>query len=96
MPGFLSALEVCPKTGMVYVKALRIEGEVVTKKTFFPPEWTRKQVIDKIVEASRNLVEPPKCAQTWKIYKGATAEGMQIEIVVDETQKIRTAFPVDL
>lgn len=90
---FLSEPQVCPKTGIVHVEKVAIEGKLIKQpKTFFPPSWTRKQVIDKIVEASQNVVETtiegPKT-----IIKGATSEGIVIKFIINEHKTLISAYP---
>ncbi len=90
---FLTKPEICPKTGLVSVAKLEIEGVIVKNKTFFPPEWSKRKVIDKIVEASENI--KTKFIRGTKIeYTGVTNKGMHILMVIDENKKLITAYPV--
>ena len=67
-------------------------------KTFFPPSWSRGKVIEKIVEACKNPVGPvlfEKGRYTNKyILSGLISEQMLINVVISESGKIITAYPV--
>ena len=90
---FLTEPVVCPKTGMVKVERLVIEGFLYDKpKTFFPPEWSRSKVIDKIFEASEHIEEQSISGSRQEIV-GITKEGMRIRMIVDENKKLITAYP---
>ena len=89
---FLSEPQVCPKTGMVYVKQLMIEGIIIEDKTFFPPQWTRKIVIDKIIEACLH-VESDVMQGSTRVIEGITKEGMRIRIVISPDKQIISAYP---
>ena len=66
---------------------------IIEDKSFFPSEWTRTKVIDKIIEASVNkFIDIPEGLR--RVIFGKTSEGMIIKIVVDEDNKLITAFPV--
>lgn len=93
---FLSDPQVCTKTGAVMVAELTIEGEVIKNKTFFPPEWSRHYVIDKIVEASKNTIkDSAKEGVTCLEIKGVTKEGLEILLVIRKEDKfLITAYPV--
>jgi len=91
---FLTEPEVCPKTGIVYVEKVSAEGIILKQpKTFFPPEWSRHKVIDKIVEASQNIVDIEthglRTATT-----GLTNEQMKILMIIDQNRKLVTAYPI--
>ena len=90
---FLTKPRICPKTGMVTVDRLTVEGVLIKDKTFFPPNWSRHKVIDKIVEASKNIIKA-KTEGTRKILFGKTGEGMHIKLVIDENKKLITSFPI--
>ena len=66
-------------------------------KTFFPQNWTRKQVIKKIIEAYKNSVKN-KCApiinsKGYFEVSGRTKEGIKIKIVFNKNGTVITAFP---
>ncbi len=93
---FLTEPVVCPKTDMVTVGKVAIEGVVLKNpKTFFPPSWNRSKVIDKIFEASQNVIKK-ELDGTRSIIIGQTAEGMNIQMVIDESRKLITAYPVSI
>ena len=90
---FLTEPVVCPKTGMVKVERFMREGFLHDKpKTFFPPEWSRSKVIDKIFEASEHIVEQSISGNRRELV-GMTQEGMRICMIVDENKKLITAYP---
>ena len=93
---FVTEKKIDPKTGAVKVKELRIENGLVKDKTFFPPEWSRRQVIDKIIEASQNIIKDSiKDGITCLEVKGTTAEGLEILLVIRKEDKfLITAYPV--
>ena len=59
--------------------------------TFFPRDWSRRQVIDAINEAyDRKVLQPG----SENVYVGATAAGMLIKLRLDADERIATAFPM--
>jgi hypothetical protein len=92
---FLSEAKVDPRTGAIKVERLKIEGIVYDKpKTFFPAEWSRRKVIDKIIEASQHIVETVKKGITCDEVIGVTEEGMEILLVIRRADKfLITAYP---
>jgi len=91
---FLSEAKVDPKTGAIKVERLTIEGKLIKDKTFFPAEWSRRKVIDKIIEASQHIVETVKKGITCDEVIGVTEEGMEILLVIRRADKfLITAYP---
>jgi hypothetical protein len=92
---FLSEAKVDPKTGAIKVERLKIEGIPLKEpKTFFPAEWSRRKVIDKIIEASKNIVETVDIGITCDQIVGITEEGMKILLVIRRADKfLITAYP---
>lgn len=81
--------------GVVYVEKVCVEGvELDVAKTFFPPEWYRQQVIDKIIEASQNIIWQAEKKGVRQAFKGQTKEGIIIKMVIDNGETLITAFPV--
>jgi len=69
------------------------------ESTFFPDEWTRSKVVEKILEALRNkkeIVQSGSHDNRWVI-EGVTAEGISITIIVQINKsgrsEIVTAYP---
>jgi hypothetical protein len=93
---FLSERKIDPRTGAIKVERLTIEGKLIKDKTFFPAEWSRRKVIDKIIEASQNIVENSiKNGTTCLEFKGITEEGLEIWFVIKKEDKfLITAYPV--
>lgn len=93
---FLTEPKVDPKTGIVYVEKIAIEGvQLSPPKTFFPAEWSRKKVIDKIVEASKNIdASKTKIKGMRQELTGVTSEGMEVLMIIDENKTLVTAFPI--
>ena len=92
---FPTGKKVCPKTGAVRVDTMKIEGiEKDGPFTFFPPEWTNTQLVDKIWEASQNIVETIKDGETCLEVIGKTNEGLEIFMVIRKAdQYLVTAYP---
>jgi hypothetical protein len=91
---FVTEPKVDPKTGAVKVGTLEIEGVPLKDKTFFPPEWSREKVIDKIIEASENIVETINDGSTCLELRGATTEGLEVILVIRKADKyLITAYP---
>ena len=93
---FVTERKIDPRTGAYKVKKLKIEGTLVQDKTFFPAEWSRCKVIDKIFEASNNIIKNSiKDGITCWEAKGTTAEGLEILFVIRKADKsLITAYPV--
>jgi hypothetical protein len=69
--------------------------------TFFNPAWTQDQVIEKILQAEKNILETEHIvtnATGEKIMRktiiGVAKSGMMISIVTNEDNKIIDAFPL--
>jgi hypothetical protein len=76
----------------VYTACVRIErGNVKGAKhsTFFPAEWTRERVLAAIREVYE---QKPKELRPWG-WAGWSSEGVYIYLLLDQEQKIVTAFP---
>ncbi|HVX00989.1 MAG TPA: EndoU domain-containing protein, partial [Candidatus Babeliaceae bacterium] len=61
--------------------------------TFFPKDWDRKKVVEKILEAAQNPTKKEARGGGWKL-KGITKEGIDIEILVDNKGFIDSAYPI--
>lgn len=57
--------------------------------TFYPDDFTPQQVIDAINEAYEN-----KVLLEGSLYAGLTENGIEIDMAIDESGKIITAYPV--
>ena len=73
-------------TGDVYVNGVFSKPN----STFFPSNWTDKQVIDAIIEASQNIDKVINSTT----YIGITNTGMKIEIYLNKLGEITSAFPI--
>ncbi|MCK5633034.1 EndoU domain-containing protein, partial [bacterium] len=62
-------------------------------KSMFPVHWSPKKVTEKIVEALGNIVSVEKEGAIF-ILKGTAKKGIKIEIVIKETGKLITAYPI--
>lgn len=81
--------------GGVYKADVTINGVTSPNKTFFPTEWSRRKVLEKIVEASENLVKPIETQ--WdgtKVLHGRTLESIEIKIIITPEGKVSSAYPV--
>lgn len=92
---FLSEPIVCPKTGAVKVVGYSIEGVTYAKEhTLFPPEWSQSQLIDKLFEASQNIIKEIEDGTTCLEVIGATKEGLEIYFVIRKADGfLITAYP---
>jgi hypothetical protein len=91
---FLTEPKVDPWTGAVKVEQLTIEGVLIEDKTFFPPEWSKKMVIDKVIEASQHIIDTIDEGVTCDQVIGETKEGMEIFMVIRKADKfLVTAYP---
>ncbi len=90
------ANKVMHKNGF-YSADLIIDG-LKTPKTFFPSEWPRDKVIEKIYEAYHNFIKSgviPKPRPNEKyLISGTIAEGIDIEMWVTKKAKVVTAYPL--
>ena len=94
---FLTEPIVCPKTGSVYVKEMLVEGVLVKDQTFFSPNLSQKQVLDKVFEASKNIV-----TNETKLFirdgsmeiLGMTNEGMQVKMYITKEKILHSFYPV--
>ena len=57
--------------------------------TFYPDSYTPQQVIDAVNEAYENRV-----LLSGSLYAGLSEEGIEIDMALDENEKIITAYPV--
>jgi hypothetical protein len=75
-----------------------IIDDIKTPKTFFPSEWPREKVIEKIYEAYHNFIRGgviPKPRPNEKyLISGTIAEGIDIEMWVTKKGKVVTAYPL--
>lgn len=90
------ANKVIHKNGF-YGADLIIDG-MKTPKTFFPSEWPREKVIEKIYEAYHNFIKCgviPKPRPNEKyLISGTIEEGISIEMWVTKKGKVVTAYPL--
>lgn len=90
------ANKVMHKNGF-YSADLIIDG-MKTPKTFFPSEWPREKVVEKIYEAYHNFIKSgviPKPRPNEKyLISGTIAEGIDIEMWVTKKGKVVTAYPL--
>ena len=57
--------------------------------TFYPDSYTPQQVIDAVNEAYENRI-----LLSGSLYAGLSEEGIEIDMALDENEKIITAYPV--
>ena len=84
-------------------KAKWAYGNSPTKtSTFFPAEWSKSKVIEKIFDALKNQSEQTIFDRGRWIFRGKTSDGIEIEIIFEgkkingnwqPTGKIITAYP---
>jgi len=84
--------KVCEKTGIMIADVL-CDGHLEPGKTFFPNFWSRKMVIEKIMEALNNLIEQPSCEESGFVFFGKTTEGIILKIITTKKGELITVFP---
>ena len=81
-----------------YSAILQMEGVRPVLKTFFPADWSRKQVIDKILEAYESFKRSGINARLAPDGKyeiiGLTQEGIQIKMHITQNGIIKSAYPI--
>ena len=80
-----------PDAHGVYESNVVIEGVKKDRRsTFFPKDWTKKQVETAIDDAYRNRKPEPRSGE----FRGTTASGMDITLRLDGKGKPESAYPV--
>ena len=80
-----------PDPSGVYQGDVMVEGVRKSARTsFFPKDWTEKQVESAIEEAYKNK-RPSEKADG---FVGKTASGMEVEMFLDQKGSISTAYPI--
>ena len=75
----------------VYEGNVMIEGvQKKARSTFFPKDWTEKQVESAIEEAYKARKPEPKSG----VYRGTLSDGMKVELRLDGKGRIESAYPV--
>jgi hypothetical protein len=82
-----------------YKATVLYEGNIVKNKgTFFPADWSREKVIDKIYEAANNFmksgVKPTATKDNKYLIKGMIEEGIEIEMRITKNGHVIAAYPV--
>jgi len=79
-----------PDSHGVYEGNVAIDGvQKGARSTFFPKDWTAKQVESAIEESYQTRVPERQLG----LYKGTTSTGMEVYMAVDSKGKIGTAYP---
>ena len=95
--GILNFENLIAKETGCYAADLTMDGLRIPGKTFFPADWSRKEVIDKIHEAYRNAIKNgiPKLENDGKYrLRGYTSEGIKIEMHITQNGHMKTAYPI--
>ncbi len=75
----------------VYSGNVAIDGvKKGARSTFFPKDWTEKQVESAIEEAYKARKPEPQSG----VYRGTMADGMKVELRLDGKGRIESAYPV--
>lgn len=81
-----------------YKAALFDKGNFVKNVTFFPAEWPRDKVINKIYEAYDNFIKNGATGYIEKgnkyVIRGKIKEGIEIEMYITKNGNIVTAYPI--
>jgi hypothetical protein len=80
-----------------YSAQLCENGNHIKDASFFPAEWSRKQVADKICEAYDSFIKNGAIIESEKsgkyLINGLTKEGIKIEMYITKAGEITTAYP---
>lgn len=72
-------------------------GTITPEKTFFPKQWTRKQVLESIIEAYDDFIasglEPTLTLDGKYCIAGKSKSGLKIEMWIDQKANVTTAYP---
>lgn len=94
---FEFASKVIHKSGFYKAKLLQ-NGNLIKEITFFPSHWSRKQVMNAVIEAYDNFKSTGRIPQMRSdgkfLIKGFTKEGIEIEMYITQNMLITTAYPV--
>ena len=81
-----------------YIAQLLIDDLCVPNRTFFPAEWPREKVMNKILEAYNNFKNhgstPILNRKEQYIVRGFTEEGIEIEMLFTRDGEMKTAYPI--
>jgi hypothetical protein len=67
------------------------------KGTFFPADWSRKKVIEKICEAYENFLKSgvlPREEKGKYVIEGFINEGIKIRMYITKNGVLKTAYPL--
>jgi len=72
-----------------------IEGVLVEDTTLFSSEWGQFQVIDKVIEAAKNIIENETSIfrDGSKEIFGLTSDGMKIEMYITKDRVLHSVYP---
>ena len=81
-----------------YIADVIIEGKCFRDKTFFPQDWPRQKVIDKICEAYKNSIKEGNLPLLGRDGKYSlqcyTNEGIEITMYITQNGELKTAYPI--
>lgn len=81
-----------------YSTILQVEGVRPVPKTFFPADWSRGQVVNKILEAYENFkvsgISPSLGRDGKYEILGLTREGIQIKMHITQDGMMKSAYPI--
>lgn len=81
-----------------YIADLVTDGLRIPDKTFFPANWSQREVINKINEAYNSFIKSgivPELNNKGKyMIRGFTAEGIEIEMCFTISGEMKTAYPI--
>ena len=81
-----------------YIAQLLIDDLVVPNRTFFPSDWSREKIREKIIEAygdfQTNGSTPILNRKNQYIVRGFTSEGIEIEMLFTRDREMKTAYPI--
>lgn len=80
----------------VYIADILWRGRKIAEKTFFPPEWRQKIVIEKVMEGYKNFLQNKNFEKLTVGYKVQclTNCGIELEMYITEYGVVKTVYPL--
>lgn len=96
--GILEFVDLAKTESGFYKANIFSAGRYIDTKTFFPAHWTRKQVMEKILETCESFIKNGQLPTLTKdgkyLIKHMIENGVEIEIYITKSGHIKTAYPV--
>jgi hypothetical protein len=96
--GILEFVDLAKTESGFYKADIFSAGRYIDTKTFFPAHWSRKQVMEKILETCESFIKSglqPTLTKDGKyLIKHMIENGVEIEMYITKSGHIKTAYPV--